>query len=181
MVFNLDPLDIDLDFERKRYRLGDTITATVTFMPKGNVEVRSAVLNLMGQVRRTKTSVGRTMGINGGAALQGGNSFTTTDYVPMQQQTEQQISTEVFGSAQIVLSGSLRKGEVSRHRVTLRLDQALWKLKSLSREAAMLQRDSNSGLSIEPWWLEARADVAMGRDAVVRRQVEVVGALKATT
>lgn len=181
MVFNLDPLDIDLDFEQRKYRLGDTITATVTFMPKGNVEIRSASLNLMGQVRRTKASVGRTMGINGGAALQGGNSFTTTDYVPMQQHTEQQISTEVFGSAQIVLSGLLRKGEVNRHKVTLRLDQELRKLQSLSREAAMLQRDSNSGLAIEPWWLEVQVDVVRGRDAIVRRQVEVVGALKAAT
>ena len=180
MVFNLDPLDIDLDFERKRYRLGDTITATVTFMPKGNVEIRSASLNLMGQVRRTKASMGRAMGMQGGAGLQGGNSFTTTDYVPMQRLTEQQISTEVFGSTQIVLSGLLRKGEVSRHKVTLGLDQELRKLQSLSREAAVLQRDSNSGLSIEPWWLEVRADVAMGRDATARRQVEVVGALKAS-
>ena len=30
MVFNLDPLDIELDIERRPYRLGDTIKATVT-------------------------------------------------------------------------------------------------------------------------------------------------------
>ncbi len=181
MVFNLDPLDIDLDFARRPYRLGDTITATVTFIPKGNVEIRRAALKLMGQVRRTKASTGRVMGMQGGAGLQGGNSFTSTDYVPMQQLTEQQISTEVFCSTQIVLNESLQKGEVSRHKVQLRLDRKLEKLQSLSREADMLQRDSNSGLSIEPWWLEAQADVVMGRDAVARRQVEIVGALKATT
>lgn len=181
MVLNLDPLDISLDFERRPYRLGDTITATVTFMPKGNVEIRSAALNLMGQVRRTKASMGRAMGMQGRAGLQGGNSFTTTDYVPMQRLTEQQISTEVFGSTPVVLNGLLRKGEVSRHKVKLRLDQELRKLQSLSREAAMLQRDSNSGLSIEPWWLEVRVDVIMRRDAIVRRRVEIIAALKTTT
>ena len=33
MVFNLDPLDITLDFERRKYRLGETIAATVTLIP----------------------------------------------------------------------------------------------------------------------------------------------------
>ena len=181
MVFNLDPLDIDLDFERRKYRLGDTINATVTLTPRSNVEVRRTSLSLMGQVRRTTVSMGRTMDMGGSSTLQGGAFHKTTDYIPMQQSTEQQISTEVFYSAPIVLSRSLRKDDVSRHDIALKLSPRLGKLQTLAREAKRLQRDANRGLSIEPWWLEARVDVVMGRDAMARRQVEIVGALKTTT
>ena len=174
MVINLDPLDIDLDFERKSYRLGDTISATVTLISSRDVEIREATINLMGNVRRTKVEnrvgVGRMPGMG-----------AQSSYVPTAQHMEHEVSTEVFYSASIMLIMSLRKGEASRHDVALRLDPKSLKLQRLSREAKRLQKDSNRGLSIEPWWLEARVDVIMGRDAIARRQVEVVGALKATT
>jgi len=58
MVFNLEPLDISLDFERKPYRLGDTIKTTVTLTPLGGVRIREASLNLVAQVRRTEVKAG---------------------------------------------------------------------------------------------------------------------------
>ena len=84
MVFNLEPLDIKLDFERRKYRLGETINVTVTLIPNSDVEIRTASLSLMGQVRRTEVRMGIPMSMDGSAKLQGGNSFTTTDYIPMQ-------------------------------------------------------------------------------------------------
>ena len=59
MVYKLDPLDVSLDFERRPYRRGDTINATVTLIPNSDVEIRTASLSLMGQVRRTKVGMGR--------------------------------------------------------------------------------------------------------------------------
>ncbi len=180
MVFNLDPLDIDLDFERKRYRLGDTITATVTLTPNSDVAIRTASLSLMGQVRRTEVTTGWAMDVEGRAGdavqIRGDLSRVPTQAIPSQT-----VSTEDFFSTRFVVPNSLRKDVVSKHGVALRLDPKLSKLQRLAREAKRLQSDANSGLSIEPWWLEARVDVAMGRDAIMRRQVEVVGALKATT
>ena len=174
MVINLDPLDIDLDLERKSYRLGETIGGTVTLIPSRDVEIREATINLLGNVRRTKTEnrvgVGRMPGMG-----------TQSSYVPTAQHMEHQVSTEVFYSASIMSNMSLRKGETSRQDVALRLDPKPLKLQRLSQEAKNLQRDANRGLSIEPWWLEARVDVVMGRDAVVRRQVEIVAPLKTTT
>ncbi|MDE2717239.1 MAG: hypothetical protein OXI33_09505 [Chloroflexota bacterium] len=178
MVFNLERLDIKLDFERRKYRLGDTINVTVTLIPNSDVEIRTASLSLMGQVRRTEVRMGIPMSMDGSAKLQGGNSFTTTDYIPMQQHTDQKMSTEVFDSAQIVLNVSLQRDVESRHNVALRLDPRARKLQNLAQEAKGLQRDANSSLSIEPWWLEVHADVAMGRDARVRRQIEIVAPLK---
>ena len=181
MVFNLEPLDIKLDFERRKYRPGDAINATVTLIPNSDVEIRRASLSLMGQVRRTEVRMGRAMDMGGSATLQGGNVFKTTDYIPMQQHTDQKISTEVFDSEPIVLNASLQRGVVNRHNVTLRLDPRARKLQELAQEAKGLQRDANSSLSIEPWWLEVHADVVMGRDARVRRQVEIIAPLKTST
>lgn len=185
MVFNLEPLDITLDFERRKYRLGDTINATVTLIPSRDTGIRGSSLSLMGQVRRTKVStkvgVGRVP-YGGPSSLHRGNPLHgTPSYIPTAQQTEQEISTEVFYRATIVPTKSLREGDARKHDVALRLDPKLSKLQRLSREAKELQRDANRGLSIEPWWLEARVDVVMGRDAVVRRRIEIIASLKATT
>ena len=180
MVFNFDPLKITLDFERRKYRLGDTINATVALIPGSDVEIRTASLSLMGQVRRTEVKMGRTMGAGGASTLQGGVPLRTNDYIPMQQHTDQKITTEVFYSAPIVLSASLQRDVASRHNVALKLDPRARKLQELAQEAEGLQRDANSSLSIEPWWLEVQVDVVMGRDAGVRRQVEIIAPLKTT-
>ena len=185
MVFNIEPIEIMLDFERRKYRLGDTINATITLIPSRDTNIRGSSLSLMGQVRRTKVStrvgVGR-IAYGGPSSLHRGNPLHgTPSYIPTAQQTEQQISTEVFYRATIVPAKSLREGDVSKHDMTLRLDPKLSKLQELAMEAEELQRDANSSLSIEPWWLEARVDVIMGRDAIVRRQVEIIAPLKTST
>ena len=72
MVFNFDPLDITLAFERRPYMLGDTINATVTLFPNGNVDIREATLNLVAEVSRMEVKMGRTMDMGGASTLQGG-------------------------------------------------------------------------------------------------------------
>ena len=182
MVFNLEPLDITLDFERKTYRLGDTINATVEFIPSRDVEIRGASLSVMAQVRRSRAGMGTTMGLtlglqSGASTIQGGVPHRTTDYLPMQQHTDQKIVTEVFYSTSIVLTESLRKGNVSRHNVALILNPHLPRLRVLAEDAKNLKRDANTSLSIRPWWLEARADVVLGRDAIARREIQVAVSL----
>ncbi len=174
MVINLDQLEIGLDFERKSYRLGENISGTVTLIPSRDVEIREATISLLGNVRRTKiedkVGVGRMPGMG-----------AQSSYVPTAQHMEHQVSTEVFYRASIMSSMSLRKGEASGHDIVLSLDRKPLNLQMLSKEAKRLQKDSNRGLVIDPWWLEARVDVVRGRDATARRQVEIVGALGATT
>ena len=180
MVFKLDPLDIELDFERRPYRLGDTIKATVTLIPNSDVEIRTTSLSLMGQVRRTEVNTGWAMDLEGraGDALQirGQASMVPTQAIPSQT-----VTSEVFYSTQITLATSLRKDAESRREVALKLDPKLYKLQRLSQEAKRLRRNANRGLSIEPWWLEVQVDVVRGRDAIVRRQVEIIAPLKTST
>ena len=172
MVFNLEPLEIVLDFERKKYRLGDTIDATVTLIPTRDVEIRTASLSLMGQVRRTEITPGRAMDFGDAQRDTGAVIRVPTD--PMASQS---LSTEVFYRTRIVSAKSLRKGDDSTYSVALRLDPELWNQQSLSREARELQQDANRGLSIGPWWLEARADVVLGLDAIARREIQVIVSL----
>ena len=167
MVFNLDPLGIELDFQRRKYKLGDTIEATVTFIPSGNIEVRRATLSLIGQVRRTKVTPGRALDF-GDAQRYRGLAIEVPDAL-----SSQTVTTEVFYITRIVPGRSWRKYEESRYAVALRLDPKLSKLQSLATEAKDLRRDSNSGMSIGPWWLEARADVVMGPDAIARSEIQV--------
>ena len=167
MVFNLDPLGIELDFERRKYKLGDTIEATVSLIPTGNIEVRGATLSLIGQVRRTNVTPGRALDF-GDAQRYAGLVIDVPDAL-----TSQTVSTEVFHITRIVPGKSLRKDEESRYDVALRLDPKLWNQQGLATEAKGIQRDANRELSIEQWWLEARADVVMGPDAIARSEIQV--------
>ena len=170
MVFNFDPPDITLAFERRRYSLGDTISATVTLTPNGSTEIRKASLNLVAEVRRTEVKMGRTMDMGGASTLQGGAPLRTNDYIPMQQSTEQRNSAENCYSTQFLTSESLSRGSVSRHKVDLNIGPRLPRVVQLAKE---LELDTNSSLSIEQWWLEVQVDVAMGRDSSVRQSIEV--------
>ena len=171
MVFNFDPLKITLDFKRRKYRLGDTINATVTLFPNGNVEIRKATLNLVAEVSRTEVKMGRTMDMGGASTLQGGNTFTSTDYIPMQQTTEQKTSTEVGYSTAFLNSTSLRVGHPGTYNVALELGPRLPRVVQLEKE---LERDVNNSISIERWWLEVQVDVAMGRDQSARKGIDVI-------
>ena len=170
MVFSLNPLDIFLEFSRRPYRLGDTISATVTLMPSGNVEIRTATLSLLAEVRRTGVRMGRMMDMGGAGTLQGGAPLRTNDYIPMQQSTEQKTSVEVCYSTDFLTSETLDKDNVSKQTVSLDLGPDLPKP---AIEAKELQRDANNSLTIERWWLEVQVDVALGRDQSVRKEIDV--------
>ena len=171
MVFKLDPLEVTLAFERKEYRLGDTVRATVTLVPSSDIVIRTASLNLVVEGRRTEARVGRTMtAIGGASALQGGNAFTTTDFTPMQQITEEKPFSEVCYSKTFLDSTSLREGNRSRHDVALEIGPGLPRP---ALEARELQHDANSSLSLDQWWLEVEFDVARGRDQSVRHKIDV--------
>ena len=172
MVFNLDPLDISLDFEKKRYRLGDTIKATVTLIPNSDVELRTASLSLIAQVRRTDARAGWEMDMMGDRPYQqmrvrgdGDASAVPTHGIPVTK-----MSTEVCYSTSFLNSTSLSGSRVGMYEAALRIGPNLPKV---AQEAKELQRDANNSLSIEKWWLEVQVDVARGRDQNTRKEIDV--------
>ncbi len=166
MVFNLEPLDISLDFERKTYRLGDTINATVTLTPLGGVRIREATLNLVAQVRQTEVKAGWAMGMDGAPAPGRYNASG----VPTRGTPVQTVSMEAGYSTVFLSSASLSVGRPGRYNVALELGPRLPRVVQLSKE---LERDANSSISIERWWLEVQVDVVRGRDQSRRREIGV--------
>ena len=164
MVFNRDHLDITLDFERRRYRLGDTINATVTLIPNSDVKVREASLNLMAQVRRTEVKAGWAHGMDGAP------SRYNASRVPTRGTPVQTKSTEVGYSRSFLSSTSLHVDRPGRYNVALVLGPRLPRVVQLSKE---LELDTNSSLSIEQWWLEVQVDIVRGRDSMVREEINV--------
>lgn len=167
MVFNLEPLDISLDFERKPYRLGDTIKATVTLTPLGGVRIREASLNLVAQVRRTEVKAGWAMGMDGAPAPGRYNASG----VPTRGTPVQTVSTELGYSTAFLSSASLSVGRPDTYKVALVLGPRLPRVVQLSKE---LERDANSSLTIERWWLEVQVDVVRGRDQSARKGIDVI-------
>ncbi len=170
MVYKLDPLEVTLEFKRRQYRLGDTVDATVVLVPDSDIVVRRASLNLVVEGRRTVAGTGRVMGVGGGGAAQGGRAFVSTDYIPMQQTTEEEPYEEVCYSRTFLDSTPVREGSPSRHRVALVIGPDLPRPAIEARE---LQRDANSSLSLDRWWIEVKVDVARGRDSYVRHKIDV--------
>ena len=170
MVYKLDPLEVTLAFKRRQYRLGDSVDATITLAPSSDIVIREASLSLVVEGRRTQVRTGRTMGLGGARDLQGGKAISTTDYIPMQQITEEEPYTEVCYSETFLDSTSMREGSPSRHRVALEIGPSLPRP---ALEARELQHDANSSLSLERWWIEVKVDVARGRDAIARHRIDV--------
>ncbi|MDE2822391.1 MAG: hypothetical protein OXK79_02665 [Chloroflexota bacterium] len=173
MVFNLDPLDIKLEFEKRRYRLEDTIKATVTLIPNSDVELRTASLSLIAQVRRTDARAGWEMDMLGDRPYQqmrvrgdGDASAVPTHGIPVTK-----MSTEVCYSTSFLDSASLSSDRIGIYNAALRIGPNLPKV---AQEAKDLQTDANNSLTIERWWLEVQVDVVRGRDQSVRKVIEVI-------
>ena len=126
-------------------------------------------------MRRAKVKMGRTMGMTMGledsaSTIQAGRIGVTTDYLPMQQTTEQKISEEILFSTQFLTSESLRKDRVCRHNAALKIGPQLPKL---AQEAQELQKDANNAVSLDRWWLEVQVDIVRGRNPSVRQMIDV--------
>ena len=78
--------------------------------------------------------------------------------------------TEVCYSEAILDSTSMREGNLSRHRVVLEIGPGVPRP---ALEARELQRDANSSISLERWWIEVKVDVVRGRDPTVRQEIDV--------
>ena len=163
MAFNLDPLDISLTIERRMYRLGDTINATVSLIPSGGVRIREASLNLVAEVKRTEVKAGWALDM-------AGSHRYNASRVPTRGTPVQTVSMEAGYSAPFLSSSSLKVGRPGKYKVALELGPRLPRVVQLSKE---LELDTNSSLSIEKWWLEVQVDVVMGPDQSVRKEIDV--------
>lgn len=169
MVYKTNPIDLLVEFDtQQKYGLGDTIDATITLMPNRGTNIRKASLDLVLEERFTKVSMGRSMDGGGAATLQGGNTFKSTDYVPMQQTTSSKSVTLVHSSVQFLGDTALEAGQ-STYKVALPIKPYPPTRLAESKDRV---KDSNSSISFH-WRLEAKVDVVRGRNPKVQRKVNI--------
>ena len=82
MVYKLKPLELSFDFDDRQYELGDTVQIRVELLPNTDVRLREARVDLICEERFARAQATISVGAGGPGAAQGGNVFTSTDYVP---------------------------------------------------------------------------------------------------
>lgn len=169
MVYKLDPIALLVEVDSRRYKLGDTIDATVTLMPNNDITVRKATVDLVLEERLTEVKMGRSMDMGGAGTLQGGHALKTTDYVPMQQSTSQKSDTYIHSSVQFLSETIFKSGGQDKYRIELQV-----KLNPPKRLAEAKERvkDAQSSISFH-WSLVVEVDVARGRNPKVQRKIDI--------
>ena len=169
MVYKLKPLELSFDFEDRKYDLGDRIDVQVNLTPKGDVDVREARVDLVCEECYSRRESGVVIPAGGSGLIQGGNSFTSTDYIPPSSGVNQRIESYVHSSAVFLKDRTLRSDGPSAHEVRLQIQPLP---PTHLDEAIELQRDADSSWTFK-WTLVASVNVARGRDQKRQRKVKV--------
>ena len=175
MVYKLKPLELSFDFEDRVYDLGDTVDVQVELTPNADVHVREARVDLICEERFARASTGIVVGVGGPAAAQGGNVFTSTDYVPASSSVGQRRESSVHSSAVFLKDTTLPSSRSSSQAIRLQI-QAV-PPKHLD-EAIDLQRDADSSWTFK-WRLVASVNIVRGRDPKKQRTIRVKIPLRA--
>lgn len=147
MVSILFPLGINVAYEHRPYRLGETINLTVELIPRRDVEVREARVDLVWEMRHTEV--------------------TTVLVLPLPSQTsrrrerkrvrETYAETDVHSSVVFVKDGRLSSGEATTYNVGLEIGP---------------KRPTHQSGSTR-WRLVTTVDIGGAREITARRPVRV--------
>ena len=157
MITRLRPLDVDLVFEDRLYRLGETIRVDVDLNAKGNVLVRECRVDLVCQenwseVFTVMVSVSRPISDGRGRAV-----YMPTTRVP-KQVAKQHRESYVHSSAIFLENSELEPNSTGTYSIGLEIEN---EPPPRAKEATMR------------WSLVVVADVARARDIKARRAVKV--------
>ena len=165
MISRLRPLDIELSFEDRTYRLGDPIDLEIELSPRRDCLVREGRVDLVVEARWTERSTrtvetpiylntgtgGSVHGTRGGYRMQIGTEVKTEDTVRNFKETSTHASVGFLQDA------SLRSGRPSRHRLRLQI---------ATDDPPTLEAKTR-------WWLQVVIDVAGARDIKPRRKINI--------
>jgi len=165
MLYKLNPLDVKLDFDDRIYKLGETIDVDVELIPKSDVVVREARVDLVcGQLfSRSDTAV--IMGYTGSGSIQGGNAHTTTDRIPARSQVNQRTESYVHSSVAFLKDSTLHSDSPNAHRVRMRIEPVPPKRFSATIDGG--------GVWSFIWRLKISVDVVRGRNIGKSYQVRI--------
>ena len=163
MLHRLDPLDLDLDFDDRSYRLGETIDVRVEMTAKGRIAIRKAGVELVCDQKfaETYTVSGPGLYSNPGVAAPRPDISS--------QVGDERIESYVHSRKAFLSDVTLESGESRSLDVRLPIDP--YPPRRLD-DARALEDDAARSWSFG-WRLVVSVDVAGGRDASVERDVKV--------
>ena len=163
MVYRLNPLDLKLEVDSPTYKLGDTISLTVTLEPRGDVDVREARVDLVCVERFVHAAAPASAG------------FASWSGVPVQvssssiHSTRERTESYVHSSEVFLRDTRLPAGVPSTHAIKLRIQPVPPRH---TDEAKALIRDATSSWTFK-WRLVAAVNVVRGRDPKRQRAITV--------
>ena len=151
MVSRLFPMGIDIAFEHRSYKLGETIYVTVNLVPRRDIRVREVRVDLVCEIRHTEVTTVQVRPLRSGlpAAVPTSSAHKRV--------SETYTDAYVQGSAVFLQGGRLLSGRTSRHNVGLKIQPEL-------------PTHQSGGMR---WGLVTRAEIVGGRHITARRTVNV--------
>ena len=163
MLNRLDPLDLDLDFNDRTYRLGEVVAVRVEIVPKGRVTIRKAGVELLCDQKfaESYTVSGPGLYSNPGVA-------SPRPDIPNQVGSER-VESYAHSRTDFLSDVTLEAGE--QRAVDVRLPIGTAPPRRLD-DARALDDDAARSWSFD-WRLVVLVDVAGGRDAKLEREIKV--------
>ena len=152
MVSRFFPLGINIAFEQRPYKLGETIHLTVKLVPRRDIRVREVRVDLVCEIRRIKVPTVQVR-----RPLPSGLPVAIPTSSAHRRVSETYTDAYVQGSAVFLQGGRLLSGRTSRHNVGLKIQPEL-----PTRQSEGMR-----------WRLVTTAEVVGGRHITARRTVNV--------
>ena len=151
MVSRLFPMGINIAFEQRPYKLGETIHLTVELVPRRDIRVREVRVELVCEIRRIEASTVRVPPLP--------TALPADLPTPLTHKRVSETYTDAYvqGSAVFLRRARLPSGRTSRHNVGLKIQP----------ELPTRQPEGTS------WRLVTTVDVVGARDVTARRHVNV--------
>ena len=157
MISRLRPLDVEISFPERTYRLGEPIDLTVELTPRRDCDVREGRIDLMVEEQWTERStvtyekpVVQT-GLRGQVRVIG----STTETRELVREHKEKYA---HSSAAFLEAARLDAGKSARYRITLQIQP---EPPARAKEARVR------------WWLQTVIDVAGARDIRARTKVVI--------
>ena len=171
MVYRLRPLESELDFEDRPYKLGETVRLTVAINPKSDVRVREARVDLLCEERYLENStfsmevpIFQQVSTGRGSRPVQIGTETVTKQVNKEQKEKHIHSSVVFAS-----DAELRSGRPQRFGVDLDIEPVP---PAHAADAKALVKDPSRSWSFR-WTLVATVNVVRGRNPKKQRKVQI--------
>ncbi len=161
MVYKFRPMDVSIDFEKRTYRLGETVDVEIVLDPQSDLEVRAGNVTLE-CIQKFVHNPGLPTGVSTGRY----GSFAS---VGVGGEGDAREETLVYSSTDFLGASKLRANRPEVHKVRLKIKDTV---PPRAADAKKLHRDATRSWTFQ-WELVVKVDVRGGRNPETRREIKV--------